>query len=73
MSHQPMAVVEDSEEEEEDIRFQEELAQWKKPGKEGARATAVAGGQRPKYVYKTVDDLKKSGKRHLHKMVCLQL
>ena len=48
--------------------FQRQLAQWKKPGAKGSRA-ATAGGQRPKYVYKTVDELKKSGQRHLHKMV----
>ena len=56
------------------MRFQEQLLQWKKQGAEGSRAGAGAGsGQRPKYVYKTVDELKKSGKRHLHKMVCFAL
>ena len=47
----------DDEEIEEEQQFQEELQQWQKD-------RAGAGKAKPKYVYKTMDDLKDTATRH---------
>lgn len=62
LSRGPLVVAEDSEEEEEQEAFQKELQQWQ-------RKDGEASLPRPKYIYKTADDLRESSKRIPYKHV----